>query len=407
MPAISRNASCPCGSGKKYKKCCLHTTRAEAQGGALLYTEVERERAKQALIAFSQCEQFQKRRSEALRFCLSGIDTLPAQYRDQISNTNLFQQTLLTYLCLDQQLSGDDKPLVIRFLERYREELSQGERCFLESASASSVQIYEIVRIEPERGIELRDMRTNEDLWIKEAAMKEDLHVFDVLAARLIESSDNRMSVDGAAYRFTQVQALVLLLFLVERENKYCESFEIDAKSFMKLFAAPLINQFWMTEIFLPVLMKNLKKNKEQEVYFPYPYCASFIVHDAAALQDTLSSQHAQVHEFYEVTPGLWEWYGMPRDVNESRLGELRLIDDRLIGDAVSREDAERLPKLLQLLVGDALTLHSIEGAKSNETNEGENENKASSSMLRGTYDENWLDKPNPLVENRMETPVG
>jgi len=25
MPSISRNAPCPCGSGKKYKQCCLKT----------------------------------------------------------------------------------------------------------------------------------------------------------------------------------------------------------------------------------------------------------------------------------------------------------------------------------------------------------------------------------------------
>jgi uncharacterized protein YecA (UPF0149 family) len=30
MAKISRNAPCPCGSGKKYKKCCLLRKEAEA-----------------------------------------------------------------------------------------------------------------------------------------------------------------------------------------------------------------------------------------------------------------------------------------------------------------------------------------------------------------------------------------
>ena len=30
MAKISRNAPCPCGSGKKYKKCCLSRKEAEA-----------------------------------------------------------------------------------------------------------------------------------------------------------------------------------------------------------------------------------------------------------------------------------------------------------------------------------------------------------------------------------------
>ncbi len=29
MTKISRNAPCPCGSGKKYKKCCLQNNEAE------------------------------------------------------------------------------------------------------------------------------------------------------------------------------------------------------------------------------------------------------------------------------------------------------------------------------------------------------------------------------------------
>jgi tetratricopeptide (TPR) repeat protein len=40
MKKTGRNAPCPCGSGKKYKKCCLDTTKPSA-GGTFLYTNLD------------------------------------------------------------------------------------------------------------------------------------------------------------------------------------------------------------------------------------------------------------------------------------------------------------------------------------------------------------------------------
>ena len=43
MAAIGRNEPCPCGSGRKYKKCCLAT------GGGAPYTQADRDIALQRL----------------------------------------------------------------------------------------------------------------------------------------------------------------------------------------------------------------------------------------------------------------------------------------------------------------------------------------------------------------------
>ena len=40
MKKPGRNAPCPCGSGKKYKKCCLHTSIPKT-GGTLVYTDLD------------------------------------------------------------------------------------------------------------------------------------------------------------------------------------------------------------------------------------------------------------------------------------------------------------------------------------------------------------------------------
>jgi uncharacterized protein YecA (UPF0149 family) len=40
MKKYGRNEPCPCGSGKKYKKCCLLTHKAPV-GGTLVYTDLD------------------------------------------------------------------------------------------------------------------------------------------------------------------------------------------------------------------------------------------------------------------------------------------------------------------------------------------------------------------------------
>ncbi len=40
MKKTRRNEPCPCGSGKKYKKCCLHTPEPNV-GGTLVYTDLD------------------------------------------------------------------------------------------------------------------------------------------------------------------------------------------------------------------------------------------------------------------------------------------------------------------------------------------------------------------------------
>lgn len=40
MKKPGRNEPCPCGSGKKYKKCCSHTPKPNA-GGTFVYTDLD------------------------------------------------------------------------------------------------------------------------------------------------------------------------------------------------------------------------------------------------------------------------------------------------------------------------------------------------------------------------------
>lgn len=42
MKKTGRNEPCPCGSGKKYKKCCIHAPKLPQQGGRYVYTNLDK-----------------------------------------------------------------------------------------------------------------------------------------------------------------------------------------------------------------------------------------------------------------------------------------------------------------------------------------------------------------------------
>ncbi len=63
-PPLSRNSPCPCGSGRKYKHCCLRWNAPVSPKGP--YTKAERERALTRLVSFASRAEFAADRQAAL-----------------------------------------------------------------------------------------------------------------------------------------------------------------------------------------------------------------------------------------------------------------------------------------------------------------------------------------------------
>lgn len=63
MRSVGRNDPCPCGSGLKFKKCCLNKGGAAAQS----YTTTERDDALAKLMRFSARSEFKAKHRRALK----------------------------------------------------------------------------------------------------------------------------------------------------------------------------------------------------------------------------------------------------------------------------------------------------------------------------------------------------
>lgn len=121
MSGPGRNDSCPCGGGRKYKRCCLPA--AEAMTGA--YTVAERQSAQAALGKFGWRHEFDEDRTRAGRRFLEGAFELLTQdeAREVAAQGEVFFQDWFT---TDFRLAGG-QTLLERFVEREGRRLRPGE----------------------------------------------------------------------------------------------------------------------------------------------------------------------------------------------------------------------------------------------------------------------------------------
>ena len=165
-----RNEPCPCGSGQKYKHCCLKTMDAadfrwrqiRAAEGRLVPELLE--------FALKECG------PELIGAALQEFflwDGVPEDY-NQTDEFSAFFVPWFVYDFVDDPHDPDrvanapHESLAALYLRRHAERLSPAERTFLESASTSPLSFYVVTRTVPGSEIALRDVLTASDVVVRE-----------------------------------------------------------------------------------------------------------------------------------------------------------------------------------------------------------------------------------------------
>ncbi len=167
MPTTpSRNSPCPCGSGRKYKLCCLREVEVldgewrrlrEAEGRALppVWTEAY--------------DRYDKRLLQA-SWCVFHDET---EFPDPVPLGPEDDTIFLPWMALDFDRSWvarrrdrqglPERPLVVDHLERHQDALDPLERAYLEAASASPFTFLAVRSVTPGRSLALHDILTGQD----------------------------------------------------------------------------------------------------------------------------------------------------------------------------------------------------------------------------------------------------
>ncbi|MFT3766898.1 MAG: SEC-C domain-containing protein [Minicystis sp.] len=325
MSAIGRNEPCPCGSGRKYKKCCLATS-----GGAP-YTHADREVALQRLLGAIHPDDMDVAREHLWGKHLPLLDV----WKDPML-LEMAECALQGWVCFDELADGETHADF--FLEQERD-LGAGVRRYIEMGRASAMKLYEVVAVAPGSGLTLRDVLDGGEVRVHERSGSHHLHTWDLIAARVMaRGASGQPEIDGGLFKLGEHVREPLVAHLRQLRA------ELDDED-LKEASVPIFFDAWIG----PGLPKLVNFDGEAQLLTT----VHFDVVDEAKLASALD--HAP-----EISGDdgarLWAWMGTGQQRKEPvTRAFLRLDGGRLRVETNSRERGEAVRALVEQLAGDAV----------------------------------------------------
>ncbi len=174
---VGRNEPCPCGSGKKYKRC--HLAEAEAAAAPPPAPSAPRaphherdERLSAQIISYG-----------AQRF---GDDVLERHLTASLGTAapGSLDQLLTPWLAYVLQVEGE--PLGAHFLRARGAGLSAADRRWIERQLATPLGVWEVLRVEPGRGVDVVELLTGARCFVHEVKASALLAPRDAVLGRVV-----------------------------------------------------------------------------------------------------------------------------------------------------------------------------------------------------------------------------
>lgn len=177
---VGRNDPCPCGSGKKYKRCCLNKDEArEPTKTSATPKEIE---LRDRLLSFSGKERYKKEFEKAYQLFWRRPFREPLVLNEkEEANFACFLEWFIHDFSL-----WNGATIVEEFYQEKKEKISEEELSLLKYEMASYLSLYEVTSVTPEVGLRLKDLFTGEEMDILEVKGSLTAVKWDVIFARVI-----------------------------------------------------------------------------------------------------------------------------------------------------------------------------------------------------------------------------
>ncbi len=193
---VQRNDPCPCGSGRKYKKCCLHAARQARMASARRREGVQKSLGWLNKHHASRIDDWVERvwlagMSEAER---TGIATADARIRG-IHDVNLLEQ-----LMAEGRFEDIGKSPLQLILEADELDLDDEQRNFLEQLGLRSLCLYRVTSCSPGESFSVCEaLEGGDPISIVDAYASRMLEDGDIIGLRLLQTPQGWES-SGAIY---------------------------------------------------------------------------------------------------------------------------------------------------------------------------------------------------------------
>jgi hypothetical protein len=338
MRKPDRNAPCPCGSGKKYKKCCYLRSLPAAGEELSLRSEIVRE-----VLAFSR-QQFPETVEGAYDQFWAGFDP-----REKLEDEalELAEINFWEWFIHDYQVPEEGYMTPIELYEKGGGRLDPERIAVLEKMRKSVLSLYEVAEVLPEKGLLLNDLFLGGTYAVREKLGTSGIGKWDILAVRLI-FLDDVYAISGAIYSFPRPARAALLKQLVALYNKYRTGAPDGSRAdFLKLFG-DYFNRSWCVQMMHPFNPKLANRDGEAFVLCT----ATFQIEDRIAAIEKLRSLEA----LEEDDARTFVWLGERLDDDSSLIrGTIRLRERSLTLECNSRERLETGKALLLECLGNLI----------------------------------------------------
>jgi hypothetical protein len=327
MSPAGRNDPCPCGSGRKYKKCCL--PREEAHAAARRPQESARDRVMPKLVRFSRSAQFDQDHVIAETLFWAGrLDGMDDDESADIAGSDDGIVKYTAWFIWDLDIE-DGVTVADLFLQQKGRALEADERDYVERVRASHLALYQAEEVEPGRGLLLRELLTKERVFVHERLGSEQIVRYDLLAGRVVTHADVRTVFEGGLYVFNTRDKSDLLSILKRYRRKYARQFpDEDVASFLKRHGM-IFNHLWMDFVVRRPL-PTLRTAEGDEMVFTK---SIFDIRDEAALRSVFESRD----DVDESENGVFIRLEDAGDFRRT-LGTFRFADGRLVLETISSE---------------------------------------------------------------------
>jgi len=342
MSKFGRNDPCPCGSGKKYKKCCLSKT----------YTEVGKEDSIRGRLVEDLLRFFNNNYEDRLEDAefLFWDDFVPEEHLDGIA-LDVAYQNFWEWIVFDHMIDVDnDKTLIDLYMEKNKK-LSLDEHKVLTMMKNSVISLYEVQEVFPEKGLLLKDLLMGGEYDVREKAATRSVRKWDIFASRLL-LVDSSYIISGSVYSYHLKQKERILDDIhAEFEDYKTDCPDASMDDFLK-YNSENFNFYWYDLIQNPTPIKLHTTSGEPMLISK----AMFEIKDKDAVIKGLTKIKG-----FEQGKDSYAWYDKRnKEGSATILGRAEIKDDKLILESNSKKRLDKGKKLILEALSNAI-VHKVD----------------------------------------------
>jgi hypothetical protein len=192
---IGRNDICPCGSEKKYKKCCMEEEKESATSNITTIDFKWRQlRQLEGAVIDHHLIPYAKKKLPEEVFKLAYADFFPEDFPEDLDMEIFFHQFFLPWYLFnwipaedfDLEQFSSDKTIAQNYFTFYGHKLNSQEKRFFEAINQSYYSYYRVLEVELEKSLQVKDILLGTTHSLKEKQGTYHLKRGDIVFGRIL-----------------------------------------------------------------------------------------------------------------------------------------------------------------------------------------------------------------------------